>query len=160
MISFQISETLKPSEPFLETISGLLIQTAESVLSAASDLVEADVAVVLTDDEQITGLNLTYLGIDAPTDVLSFPGGEKDPETGIVYLGDVIVSYPRAVVQASTGGHPIEAELQLLVVHGMLHLCGFDHAEPEEKAAMWEIQRLVLDRLGCPISGPPPVSDT
>jgi probable rRNA maturation factor len=66
----------------------------------------------------------------------------------------VIVSYPRALSQANTAGHSIEAELQLLVVHGTLHLLGYDHASEEQKSTMWAAQAEILTQLGCPITAP------
>ena len=89
-----------------------------------------DITILLTDDAQLHELNRDYLGIDRPTDVLSFPASETDPETGDRYLGDIIISVGRAQAQASAAGHPLEAEAQLLVVHGVLHLLGHDHGEP------------------------------
>ncbi len=83
-----------------------------------------------------------------PTDVLSFPASETDPETGTSYLGDILVSIPRAEAQAQAAGHPLEAEVQLLVVHGVLHLLGYDHANPEEKSRMWAAQAEVLEGIG------------
>jgi probable rRNA maturation factor len=112
------------------------------------DSANADITIVLTDDRQLHELNLDYLGVDAPTDVLSFPASEMDPETGTTYLGDIILSIPRAIAQAQAGGHPAEAEAQLLVVHGTLHLLGYDHATDEEKAVMWGEQAKVLEKLG------------
>lgn len=114
----------------------------------APDLSNADLTILLTDDRQLHELNREYLGVDAPTDVLSFPASELDPETGTTYLGDVVISIPRAAQQAQAAGHPVEAEAQLLVVHGVLHLLGHDHATAEEKALMWEEQAKVLERLG------------
>ncbi len=108
----------------------------------------ADMTIVLTDDEQLHELNREYLGIDAPTDVLSFPAAESDPETGVAYLGDILISIPRATQQAQAAGHSVEAEVQLLVVHGTLHLLGHDHATAEEKARMWESQAEVMSKLG------------
>ncbi len=113
-----------------------------------SALVDADMTIVLTDDKQLHELNLEYLGVDSPTDVLSFPASESDPETGTPYLGDILISIPRAAQQAQAAGHPVEAEVQLLVVHGTLHLLGHDHAEAEEKARMWNAQAEVMSRLG------------
>lgn len=109
---------------------------------------DSDLTIVLADDGRLRSLNRDFLGRDAPTDVLSFPAGEPDPETGRPYLGDVVISAPRALEQASAGGHPLEAELMLLVVHGVLHLLGHDHAGAEEKARMWAAQAEVLERLG------------
>ena len=98
-------------------------------------LASADMTIVLTDDEQLHELNREYLGVDAPTDVLSFPAAESDPETGTTYLGDILISIPRATQQAQAAGHSVEDEVQLLVVHGTLHLLGHDHATAMEKPA-------------------------
>lgn len=111
-----------------------------------------EVTVVLTDDEGIQALNRDFLGLDAPTDVLSFSAQEDGgpfvtaPEVG-GYLGDVIVSYPRAVAQAEERGYPVQQELNLLIVHGVLHLLGYDHADEEEKAVMWARQEAIVRGL-------------
>jgi probable rRNA maturation factor len=107
-----------------------------------------DITIVLADDPQLQALNRDYLGKDAPTDVLSFPADETNPETGDRYLGDILISVPRAVQQAKAAGHSLEAEVQLLVVHGVLHLLGHDHADLEEKSRMWQAQGEILERLG------------
>lgn len=118
-------------------------------LSAASD---ADLTLVLTGDEHIRALNRDFLDHDQPTDVLAFPADETDPETGRRYLGDVVISLPRASEQAAARGHATQAEVQLLVVHGVLHLLGHDHAEADEKARMWAAQAKVLESLGVNIT--------
>ncbi|MBI5943974.1 MAG: rRNA maturation RNase YbeY [Chloroflexi bacterium] len=133
-------------QDFLE--SALLERAARITLEIESAPVDADMTIVLTDDKQLHELNLEYLGVDSPTDVLSFPASESDPETGTPYLGDILISIPRAAQQAQAAGHPLEAEVQLLVVHGTLHLLGHDHAEAEEKARMWNAQAEVMSRLG------------
>ncbi len=115
---------------------------------------DAELSILLADDDTIQRLNHEYLGIDAPTDVLSFPAGDTDPESGAEYLGDIIVSLPRAQAQADAGGHTVLDELQLLAVHGVLHLAGYDHDAPEHKAEMWALQAQVLTALGCGITGP------
>jgi probable rRNA maturation factor len=109
---------------------------------------QGDLTVLLADDGRLQELNRDYLGVDAPTDVLSFPASETDPETGARYLGDILLSVPRAEIQARAGGHPLEAEIQLLVVHGVLHLLGHDHAGARDKARMWAAQAEVLESLG------------
>ncbi|MBN1303806.1 MAG: rRNA maturation RNase YbeY [Anaerolineales bacterium] len=111
---------------------------------------ETDLTIVLTGDDQLRSLNREYLGIDAPTDVLSFPASETDPETGTLYLGDILISAPRAASQAEQAGHSLEAEVQLLVVHGVLHLLGHDHAAQDEKRRMWEAQARILEAIGLP----------
>jgi probable rRNA maturation factor len=110
--------------------------------------IDADITIVLTDDRQLHELNKDFLDVDSPTDVLSFPASETDPETGTVYLGDILISIPRAAQQAESAGHSLEAEVQLLTVHGTLHLLGFDHTSEEEKDLMWSKQAEVLQRLG------------
>lgn len=126
----------------------LLERAAQVALDHESQSLDSELSIILTDDTRLHELNLNYLGIDAPTDVLSFPASETDPETGARYIGDILISIPRAQNQADAAGHPLEAEVQLLVVHGVLHLLGYDHAKPEEKARMWKAQAEVLERLG------------
>jgi len=126
----------------------LLERAARFTLENESAPVDVDMTIVLTDDAQLHELNREYLGVDAPTDVLSFPASESDPETGLAYLGDILISIPRATQQARAAGHAVEAEVQLLVVHGTLHLLGHDHAKVREKARMWKEQAKVLERLG------------
>jgi probable rRNA maturation factor len=109
---------------------------------------DADLTIVLTGDNQIQALDRNFLGKDSPTDVLSFPASEIDPETGRLYLGDIIISVPRAETQSAARGHSLQDELSLLVVHGVLHLLGHDHTKLEEKVHMWAFQSEVLIRLG------------
>ena len=126
----------------------LLERAANTALEHQAHSSDSELSIILTDDARLHELNLNYLGVDAPTDVLSFPASETDPETGAHYLGDILISLPRAQAQADAAGHPLEAELQLLVVHGVLHLLGHDHAQAEEKARMWKAQAEILEGLG------------
>jgi probable rRNA maturation factor len=126
----------------------LLERAARTALEHEAQSLDSELSIILTDDVRLHELNLNYLGVDAPTDVLSFPASETDPETGARYVGDILISIPRAETQAQAAGHALEAEVQLLVVHGVLHLVGHDHAEPEEKARMWKAQAEILERLG------------
>jgi probable rRNA maturation factor len=126
----------------------LLERAANATLEHQSHSLDSELSIILTNDARLHELNLNYLGVDAPTDVLSFPASETDPETGARYLGDILISMPRAQEQANTAGHPLESEVQLLVVHGVLHLLGHDHAEAEEKSRMWKAQAEILASLG------------
>ncbi len=126
----------------------LLERAANTTLEHQSHTLDSELSIILTDDARLHELNLNYLGINAPTDVLSFPASETDPETGARYIGDILISIPRAQAQSEAAGHPLEMEVQLLVVHGVLHLLGHDHAQAEEKARMWEAQAEILERLG------------
>ena len=115
---------------------------------------DSDLTILVDDDQRIQKLNNEFLSIDAPTDVLAFPAGFTDPDTGHNYLGDVIISFPQAKSEATKRGHPLEAEIQLLVVHGVLHLLGYDHLEPEDKEIMWSAQSQILSQLNAQISVP------
>ncbi len=126
----------------------LLERAVTATLEHEAQSMEADLSIILTNDRRLHELNLNYLGIDAPTDVLSFPASETDPETGARYIGDILISLPRAESQAAAADHALEAEVQLLVVHGVLHLLGHDHAQAEDKARMWKAQADVLEKLG------------
>ena len=126
----------------------LLERAAQEALTQQAESRDAELTIVLTDDARLHQLNRDYLGIDAPTDVLSFPASETDPETGARYIGDILISVSRAQAQADAAGHPLESELQLLVAHGVLHLLGHDHARSEDKAEMWKAQAEILKRLG------------
>ena len=126
----------------------LLERAANATLEQQAHSLDVELSIILTDDARLHELNLNYLGVDAPTDVLSFPASETDPETGARYVGDILISIPRAQAQAEAAGHSLEAEVQLLVVHGVLHLMGHDHADAEEKARMWKAQAEVLEGLG------------
>ena len=141
MIHIEINPSLRTN-----LVPDILERAALTVLAHQS--ADGDLTIVLTDDAQLRELNRDYLGIDAPTDVLSFPASETDPETARRYLGDILISIPRANEQAHAAGHALEAEVQLLTVHGTLHLLGYDHAEADEKARMWKAQAEVLERLG------------
>ena len=168
MIIVQISEILEidPAQdiPQLERLleeAARCTLESENLLSPPSlqergEIKEGDVTLVLTDDNQLQALNREFLEIDAPTDVLSFPAGEADPETGAWYWGDVIISYPRASAQAAAGGHALQDELRLLAVHGVLHLLGYDHGSPAEQEPMWSRQADILRQLGSAITGPTP----
>ena len=116
---------------------------------------ETSMSIVITDDDQLHQLNLQFAGIDETTDVLSFPADYTDPDTATLYLGDILISYPRALEQAEKAGHSVESELQLLVVHGILHLAGHDHTSVEDKANMWAAQREILSILGANIQNIP-----
>lgn len=126
---------------------------------------EAEVSVVLTDNREIQALNREYRGIDAPTDVLSFPMLEFDtpsdfsqveahvedcfnPETGELILGDIILSVDKIREQAESYGHSQERELAFLIAHSVLHLCGYDHMEDEERKEMEAKQEKILELGG------------
>jgi probable rRNA maturation factor len=113
-----------------------------------------EVSLVFTNSETVQQLNRDYRGLDEPTDVLAFcmlSQNETDssfalPPDGVTRLGEIIISYPQAVEQASEQGHSTERELALLIIHGILHLLGYDHEEAEEENKMRERERELLER--------------
>jgi probable rRNA maturation factor len=110
----------------------------------------AALSLLVSTDATLHRLNAEFLKEDHPTDVLSFPSdasGESDPDTGVRYYGDIAISLPTARAQAKAARHPLLAELQLLAVHGVLHLLGHDHARAREKAKMWQAQADILAAL-------------
>jgi probable rRNA maturation factor len=124
------------------------LQTSLEKLGYAQD--EA-VTLKITDNKTIQRLNKTYRGVDAPTDVLSFENDYLDPESGVHYLGDIVISIEKAQEQAANNGHLLQQEVEMLFVHGVLHLCGYDHAEEDEYAEMSRIQNEILQTVGNPL---------
>ncbi len=120
---------------------------------------ESMLSVVIARDEQVQALNQQFRGVDAPTDVLSFPADvlPMSPNAEDIeppYLGDLIIAYPYTVQQAEEAGHPVEDELVLLVIHGTLHLLGYDHDTAEHQDEMWAEQTAALEQAGVPIRVP------
>jgi probable rRNA maturation factor len=127
---------------------------------------EVEISLIITDDEGIREMNNEFREIDKPTDVLSFPnvsyetpgdfsviGGEQqvdllNPDTGNIMFGDIVINENRVRSQAKEYGHSEKREFAFLIAHSMLHLCGYDHMEPEEAAVMEAKQENILNLLG------------
>lgn len=153
--------TVQVDEPFLDLVDEAnLINVLVHLLTHVGRPTAA-LTLVVTTDEAVQELNRTYRGVDAPTDVLSFAAQESAPSAPELaelppelvaelagYLGDVIIAYPYAERQALHYQNSVAAELRLLAVHGVLHLLGYDHATPEEEAAMWALQSAGLAPFG------------
>jgi probable rRNA maturation factor len=135
--------------------SGVSVDEAEiaalgrSVLDAMRVHEQAELSVVLVDEASMEQLHIQWMDEPGPTDVLSFPMDElrpgkddEDPEPGL--LGDIVLCPQVAKQQARAAGHSFEEELLLLTTHGILHLLGYDHAEPEEEKEMFALQRKLL----------------
>ena len=133
---------------------GWVKKIVRQVLKAEGVAPPYEVSLVFTDSETVKQLNRDYRGLDESTDVLAFymlPQKGTDssfalPPDGVTRLGEVIISYPQAVTQAGEQGHSLERELALLVIHGILHLLGCDHKEPEEENKMRERERELLEK--------------
>lgn len=112
----------------------------------------AELSVLLCDDATIQPLNREWRAIDAPTDVLSFPQEDAD-DAPVRLLGDIVISVDTATRQAAELGHDLEAELRVLLVHGLCHLVGHDHHDAQDAAAMRAAEQRLLTALGHGDSG-------
>ena len=136
----------------------------EKSLSYAECPYDAELSILITDNEGIREYNRDYRGIDKETDVLSFPNIEYetpgdfskveehyedcfDPDSGRLLLGDMIISAPKVLEQAVAYGHSEKREFAFLIAHSMLHLFGYDHMEDEERIEMEKHQEAILDAL-------------
>jgi len=135
-------------EQTLEVDGDDLVALAHLVLEERRVPDDMEVALLLVDEPTIAGLNEQHLGHDGPTDVLAFPMDEpgESPLAGPAILGDVVLCPAVAHAQAQARGLDPHDELQLLTVHGLLHLLGMDHAEPDEEREMVALTAVLLER--------------
>jgi probable rRNA maturation factor len=124
------------------------VQSACHTILKLLNIDDTSLTVVLTNENAIHQLNLEYAGEDHTTDVLSFPSGDTDPDTGLQYLGDIVIAVPIAQKQSDAGGYSLKNELGLLAVHGTLHLLGYDHDDVDSAQQMWELQQEALLQMG------------
>ncbi|MBQ2936768.1 MAG: rRNA maturation RNase YbeY [Lachnospiraceae bacterium] len=162
MTSYVENET---NTEFPFDIEQLLVELMNAVLEREGCPYEAQVNLLLTDNQGIRQYNNEFRKIDSPTDVLSFPmieferegdfsaaeEAEADcfePETGELLLGDIVISVEKVKEQAIQFGHSEKREFAFLVTHSLLHLCGYDHMEPDEAEVMEKKQNEILNFLG------------
>jgi probable rRNA maturation factor len=132
--------------------SGQLVPSAEitSLLGFAMKEMklnpECDLNVGFIDDHYMTELHIKWMDERGSTDVLSFPMDLPEHEGEVVTLGDIMISPTFAAAQAITAGHSPEHEIFILATHGLLHIIGYDHAEPAEEKIMFELQELIVER--------------
>ena len=123
-------------------------RAAKAALEAEQVEGKNELSVLLTDDEGIHAINLAQRGVDAPTDVLSFPMGERDPATGRLVLGDMVLNVDRARAQGAEYGHGAAHEISYLTVHSVLHLLGYDHVdEGPMKKEMRAREKILMEKL-------------
>jgi probable rRNA maturation factor len=155
MQNLQLS--IQIEDPFVSLVDkDWLGKVVETTLSADSVGELVDIGLVIASDETVQNLNRSYRGVDASTDVLAFalsqPSSDEVehfamPPDKILHLGEVIVSYHQADRQAEEQHHPIKRELALLVVHGVLHLLGYDHGKPEAEQSMRAMEAEILNSI-------------
>lgn len=140
------------NESGLDVSEEELISVARFVIRKMDVNPAAELSMVLLDENSMADLHMRWMDLPGPTDVMSFPmdelepGGRPDsPEPGPSMLGDIVLCPEFAAKQAETAGHSLGHEMALLTVHGVLHLLGYDHAEPEEEKEMFALQRQLLE---------------
>jgi probable rRNA maturation factor len=141
MVTINVNTRLFPfaDEDYLYRAANIALQSLE--------LNSVSVTISLEGNNRIRELNRQFRGLDEPTDVLSFESGEIDPETGDLYMGDVVISLPKVREQARQAGHAVRDELALMVVHGILHLNGYGHDNQEAEKEMFSLQNEILSRV-------------
>jgi probable rRNA maturation factor len=140
------------AEPDAETVIHRAIAAAAEFADA--DIGEAELAVMLTDDDGIRTLNSNWRGIDKPTNVLSFPAlppsGPSGPDDAPRMLGDIAIAYQTTRQEADEEQKPFDHHLSHLAVHGFLHLIGYDHEQDDDAEDMEKLEREILAQLGIP----------
>ena len=146
LIDEGLAADLEPA--WLEAVAG-------EVLVAEGVGADTEVELLVSTQERIQQLNRDYRGKDEPTDVLSFSAREQaadsppfiPPPDGVLHLGEVIISYPQALKQAEERGHPLKKELAILLIHGLLHLLGYDHEEEAQEHRMQAREKELLSLI-------------
>ncbi|GAB1421596.1 hypothetical protein MASR2M15_17700 [Anaerolineales bacterium] len=128
---------------------GRLMKAVEATL-LAHEQTEVGISIVIGSDEQVQALNRAHRGVDSVTDILSFTAEALpfDLEDEVTYLGDLVIAYPYATEQARSLNHSIVDNMDLLVIHGTLHLLGYDHDDEASRKEMWQVQSQILKGLG------------
>ena len=139
-MTIEITNSSGQLVPADEVSSLLLFAMAELKLNP-----ECDLNVGFIDDEYMTELHIKWMDEPGSTDVLSFPMDMPETEGEIVTLGDIMISPFFAAVQAQAAGHSAEHEIYILATHGLLHIIGYDHAEPEEERTMFALQESIVE---------------
>lgn len=136
-------------------------QLVERILVTQGVVSSAELSIVITDSEKIMVLNRQYRDVNEPTDVLAFSARESSgsntvpfvqPPNGILHLGEIIICYPQALMQAKEHGHSTNREITILIIHGILHLLGFDHDTVELERQMRTQEQVILKSIGREVS--------
>lgn len=149
LISYSVEAKLKA-----KNYQKLMLEIALATFKELKIKQSFDISVVITNNLKIKALNKKYRNISKATDVLSFPIYSKNElkklKSGkeILNLGDIVISYQKAVVQAEEYGHSLKREISFLFIHALLHLLSYDHINKKEEKIMFELQDKVLNSLG------------
>ena len=140
------------NESGIDVAESELVSVARFVIAKMDVNPSAELSMVLLDTAAMADLHMRWMDLPGPTDVMSFPmdelepGGRPDaPEPGPAMLGDIVLCPEFAAEQAAAAGHSLGQELALLTIHGVLHLLGYDHGEPDEEKEMFALQGRLLE---------------
>jgi probable rRNA maturation factor len=156
LVDLQIDAQLTPADE-LDTAALQALQDVAAQTMLALGKSTHELSIVITTDEHVAQLNRTYRSVDGPTDVLSFDAEPLPPGVATdeaPYLGDLLLAYPYTLQRALHAGHDPFEEFALLVVHGILHLCGYDHNTAAGQQVMWQKQRDLLRHLDIALDVP------
>ena len=134
----------RPYRKFIN--NDFLVKVATFILEYLSSPA-VDLTISITDDQDIRKLNKQFRNVDSPTDVLSFPSNEIDPQTNRAYIGDVVISFQRAKEQALDFKHSVMKEISILTIHGILHLFQYDHESQDDARKMFLLQDEIMIKL-------------
>jgi len=144
----------------MRKLKTLLANTIETTLKTEAIDYPALVSVILVENDEIKRINSEFRDKDSVTDVLSFPmlnmkcgkfleePGDLDMDDGKLFLGDIVISVPKAIEQAGEYGHSFEREISFLAVHGLLHLLGYDHIQESDEKLMIDRQKQIMSLIG------------
>lgn len=139
-MSIEVTNSSGQLVPSAEVTSLLMFAMAELKLNA-----DCDLSVGFIDDEYMSELHVKWMDEPGSTDVLSFPMDMPEKEGDVVTLGDIMISPLFAAAQAQVAGHSAEYEIYILATHGLLHILGYDHAEPDEERIMFAMQEEIVE---------------
>lgn len=146
-----LSADLRIADPRWETLGDVEALSSRALAHAANHMkAEGEVSVLMTNDAEMHALNKQWRGFDKPTDVLSFPGDGPEIPGEPVHLGDIALGYETALHDAEAMGRPFDAHISHLLIHGFLHLLGYDHIEADDAKVMEPLEAQILAGLGWP----------
>jgi len=142
-----INTTIVVENSFIALINKHRLSKISKCVFEHFNIFTAELSLSIVGDDEIMVLNKKYRLINSSTDVLSFPNKDSNPETGIRYYGDVVISYPAAVRQFSEYHDSVSEEIFLLTIHGILHLLDFDHKNQIENKIMFNLQNTIFQKV-------------
>ena len=152
MMTFEMEINVLIDDEFKDKLEADWLEGVAGCVLAAQEACDAEIELVVTGQERMRLLNRQYRGKDKPTDVLAVPAaapesGFKESPEGLKHLGEVVISYSQAAIQAAEQGHSVKKEMAILIIHGLLHLLGYDHIDEADEQIMREREAAIVNIL-------------